>query len=398
MNQRVALDDETARWLGQLGDRMARKLARVGLMAKRSSARLGPFLADYKASRVDLKSSTQIIHENVRRNLLAFFGPDKPLREITAGDADLWRLNLIGTEKLGPNTVRKRCGIAKQFFKSALRQKLVPENPFKDLVSVVRESDQARDYFITREEADKVLEACPNAQWRLLFALSRHGGLRCPSEHLALRWDGVNWESGRMLVHSPKTAHHPGGDARWVPIFPELRPYLDECWEQAEEKAEFVITQYRDATQNLRTQLEKIIQRAGLTAWPKLWHNLRSSRQTELEETFPSHVVCAWLGNSPQVARRHYLRVTDDHFARAAAGNAVETKAAQQTAGMLRNASHRGVSDSPGDPGDDKKNPDIPGDASDCDALRSGGGYLSERQGGRYWTRTSDLHDVNVAL
>jgi hypothetical protein len=34
----------------------------------------------------------------------------------------------------------------------------------------------------------------------------------------------------------------------------------------------------------------------------------------ELEETFPSHVVCAWLGNSEKVARAHYLRVTDEHF------------------------------------------------------------------------------------
>ncbi len=33
--------------------------------------------------------------------------------------------------------------------------------------------------------------------------------------------------------------------------------------------------------------------RAGLTPWPKLWQNLRSSRETELVETYPIHVVCA---------------------------------------------------------------------------------------------------------
>lgn len=42
-----------------------------------------------------------------------------------------------------------------------------------------------------------------------------------------------------------------------------------------------------------------------------------ASRQTELEEEFPSHVVCAWMGNSERVARRHYLQVTDEHFAKA---------------------------------------------------------------------------------
>ena len=42
--------------------------------------------------------------------------------------------------------------------------------------------------------------------------------------------------------------------------------------------------------------------------------NLRASRQTELENVFPTHVVCEWLGNTESVAREHYLRVTEDHF------------------------------------------------------------------------------------
>ena len=51
--------------------------------------------------------------------------------------------------------------------------------------------------------------------------------------------------------------------------------------------------------------------------WPKLFQNLRSTRETELTERFPVHVVCAWLGNSVPVAAKHYLQVTDDHFEQA---------------------------------------------------------------------------------
>ena len=47
---------------------------------------------------------------------------------------------------------------------------------------------------------------------------------------------------------------------------------------------------------------------------PKLWQNLRATRQTELAETFPIHVVCDWIGNSRAVAQEHYLQVTDEHF------------------------------------------------------------------------------------
>jgi len=77
-------------------------------------------------------------------------------------------------------------------------------------------------------------------------------------------------------------------------------------------------TRYRRAGMNLRTNFQRIIAKAGLEPWPKLFQNLRATRQTELCEHWPEHVVCAWIGNSQQVARKHYLQVTDEHFERAA--------------------------------------------------------------------------------
>jgi hypothetical protein len=35
------------------------------------------------------------------------------------------------------------------------------------------------------------------------------------------------------------------------------------------------------------------------------FQNLRSTRETELAEAYPIHVVIAWLGNSDNVAREH---------------------------------------------------------------------------------------------
>ena len=43
--------------------------------------------------------------------------------------------------------------------------------------------------------------------------------------------------------------------------------------------------------------------------------NLRKTRQIELTDIHPQHVVCAWLGNSEDVAKKHYLKVTDGHMA-----------------------------------------------------------------------------------
>ena len=64
--------------------------------------------------------------------------------------------------------------------------------------------------------------------------------------------------------------------------------------------------------------MERIIKRAGVKPWPKLFHNLRASRQTELAERYPIHVVCAWLGNSAAIAKEHYLQVTEMHYEEAA--------------------------------------------------------------------------------
>src|SRR5262249_25490920 len=124
---------------------------------------------------------------------------------------------------------------------------------------------------------------------------------------------------------------------RWVPLFPELRPYLEEAFERAAPGAVYVITCRRSNAANLRTRLMRIIRRAGLTPWPKPFQNLRASRETELAESFPMHVVCAWIGNSQLIAAKHYLQVTDEHFRRAAeSGAPVLQNPVQQAAAQPR--------------------------------------------------------------
>jgi integrase len=169
------------------------------------------------------------------------------------------------------------------------------KNPFAD-IKPPGQANEDRQFFVTREAIAKVFDACPNAEWRLIVAFSRFGGLRCPSKDMALEWSNIDWQRKRFLVNSPKTG------ARWVPIFPELQPYLEEAWELAETGDVHVVTRHRDARQNLRTQLLRIIARAGLESWQKPFHNMRASRETELAAEYPLHVVCTWIGNSALIA------------------------------------------------------------------------------------------------
>ena len=323
------IDRGTALWLQGLGQSLYDKLAAVGLVAPRAAAVLGAFLAGYVQDRPDTKPATQRKYGSAVAHLVAFFGENRDLRSITRGDADGFRAFLY-RQKQAENTVRRYCGLAKQFFRAALRRHLIDENPFGDQVAAVR-GNAAKFHFITREDAGKILAACPDVQWRMIFALCRWGGLRCPSEVLALRWEDIAWQERRFTVRSPKTEHHEGKGFRVVPLFPELAAVLTEGFDVALQAIDAakegktrvtvggpVITRYREATQNLRTTFQKIVIRAGLKPWPKLLQNLRSTRETELAESFPLQAVTAWMGNSQLVAAKHYLQLRDEHFERAA--------------------------------------------------------------------------------
>lgn len=302
-------------WANSLSDDFYGKLSRLKLLVPRSTNTLAGFVQSYIDNKQDISPYT-------RRNMLAtlkelteYFGKDKPLRAITSGDADDWQQWLMN-EGFAEATWSKMIVHAKQFMKSAVRKGLANSNPFQDL-KAGSQSNPERLQFIDRAKINKLLDACPSLEWKLLIVLARYGGLRTPSETLALTWNDIDWANNKIMVPSPKGKKH-GKPWRPIPIFPELRLYLDRAWEQAPPRTDRVLSGINQSYhKNMRTQLARIIKRAGLEQWPRLFHNLRASRETELANEYPLHVVTSWLGNTPTVAAGHYLSTTDEHFRRA---------------------------------------------------------------------------------
>ena len=241
------------------------------------------------------------------------------LEQFTDGGRTCWRLRAYVDRRrqsigLGSLTADKA--------ESAKRNIESQDNPFRG-VKISLKSDKTKIRFITTDMTAMILEACPSQEWRVLFALARFGGLRCPSEVLLLRWSDIHWESGRILITSPKTAKY-GKAERTIPLFPELRQELSDLSELIGvgidvPLSQSVIRQYRSSEQNIRTELMRIAKRAGVPAWRKPFIALRSSRRTELERSgkHPNYVLNAWFGHSGQVAEEHYLQVTEDDFAEA---------------------------------------------------------------------------------
>ncbi len=307
----------TVEWLVEIGDDLAAKLRTAGfgaLVPKRESTTLGPFVQAYiERRKQDSADNTVANFRQVQTKLTEFFGANRDLRSITEEEASGWRTWLL--ERHAEATTNKHIKRARQIFKLAVNRGAAFENPFAE-VAAGSEVNEERQFTVERETIDKVLDACPNAEWRLIVVLSRYGGLRTPSETLLLCWSDIYWASDRIRVQSPKTKKK-GKPSRIIPIFPELRQALVEAFEQAPEGAEYVIQRYRGGNSNLRTQFIRILKQAGVEPWPRLFHNMRATRETELVKQFPIHVATAWIGNSPVVALKHYLKVTEDDFQQA---------------------------------------------------------------------------------
>jgi len=316
-NQLGDRDPWVEAWAASLGDAMHARLAGKGLFPARAKrARTLGKLLDLYFESMQVKPSTRRTVQQTRDSLQAHFGADRALTTIGPLEAEAWRQSMAKAE-LAPATISKRVKTARAIFKAAMLWELVPRNPFAGLKAGAQ-VNPSRAAYISPEDMAKVLEAAPDVHWRTLLVLCRYGGMRF-SEAMALMWDDVDWHRGRVTVRSPKTAHQ-GKPARLLPLFPELERQLREAFEAAPDRAVYCIGGgLRRPNANLRTALERIIRRAGLEPWPRLFHNLRASRQTELARDHPLKAVCSWLGNTEAVAMSHYLQVTDADFDKALA-------------------------------------------------------------------------------
>lgn len=317
----VRAETDSIKWAESLQGRIRDRLAEIGLASAVRAARsqdegrlLGPFLASYITQRTDAKPSTITNYNHAKRWLVDYFGDRKILAEITPADCERWQRYLHDGDKLADSTVEKILKRAKAMFRYATKDRLLEENPFLEL-KISSSVSRERDAFISKELAAKVLKACPNHDWKVIFGLARFAGMRCPSEILTLSWTDIEWQAGRIRIDSPKTG------LRYCPIFEELQPILREAQKASPAKSARCVHGHTGSGKNLRTQLNRIVTNAGLKSWPKTFVNLRASRRTELQELFPDHVVNAWLGHSSRVAEKHYLQVTPEHWAKANGGN-----------------------------------------------------------------------------
>ena len=285
--------------------------------------KLDDLIMRYLKSRTDVQQATLSSHELTGKYLKEFFRPEIYIDRITRAMASSWR-TAMATGECSLNRHRRtmteasvciHVRNAKTIFNHAVKDDLILFNPFDRLKGNAAEPDKDWKY-VSLEELDKLLDACPNWGWKMLIALCRLAGLR-RGEALGLSWSDIKWDEHRFAFIAEKT-----GRRRVVPIEPKLYQMLLDAFGKAEEGEERVCPVSRHC---LWRNFQVIRKRAGIEKWKDTFKVMRRNCETDWAQIYPQYVVSTWIGHNIQVSARHYLQVPEELYGKVAATNSTQT-------------------------------------------------------------------------
>lgn len=317
-----------AKWTDHLGRRRARSLGNRAKMTKREAlavcADIGhkeaanpsrdgkaPTLEEWGAKYLalrehELAEGTLALHKKTVAYLVEHYQGVR-IDALTRMDAKEWR-GKLAEKKLAAGTIAMHIRNAKVLFETAVELDLIDANPFdREVGTAPRVAKNWAE--ITDADLGKILDACPDDEWRRLFALCRWAGLRI-GEVQRLAWDDIRWDAHELAV-VPPGSETTKKRYRTVPIRPELyRMLTDGHWHGGSGLVADV------GKYNIDRTARAIIKRAGLAPYSKPFHTLRKCCETEWMARCPVLDVASWLGHSPTVAAAHYTRPTAESVAR----------------------------------------------------------------------------------
>jgi integrase len=308
------IDPATRGWLDSIDDGLHGRIVSAGLVEERVEeveqvTTLDELIEAFKVREPAAKASTAAAREQTFRSVRDYFGGLRDIRTIGAGEVDEWFAGELKAKARA--TASKRGQVFKRLLERAVRWEMLEKSPAGHL-RMPEQRNPDRQEYVEWGVIERVLVGMSDVEWRCIVALSRLAGLRVPTEIVNLTWADVDWGANIITIRASKTK------TRACPIFPELLPFLRDQFEATPAGEVNVIHRHRLGGGNYATQFKRFILKAGVKVWPRLWHNLRASRATELAGAYPGHVAAAWLGHSEKIADRHYRSVRVDDFAKGA--------------------------------------------------------------------------------
>ena len=248
-------------------------------------------------------------------NARAFVG--KPLAEVTPEDADRFLTHVLTTggahrktlTTRTPGTRNRYLAACRKFFRWAVETRGFEGNPFAHVQAMKEERPAADITYCTAAEREAVLAAARPHRDNLAVWFAFYAGLR-RREIAALEWRDIGWEAGRVIVRTTKT-----GVGRVLPLATTLRRRLERSTlSPGPPRAKGRIAPWPAARAEWEWAAESLIaalreEASGVAPEHIGWTPFRHTFASMLAQAGVSlDKISAWMGNSPEVCRRHYAQ------------------------------------------------------------------------------------------
>lgn len=241
--------------------------------------------------------------------------------KINFRDAKLNDLNPFEIEKSLAKIISSRTGqpstkIQKEAFdtlnmalREAKKKKLVKENPMENVTKTTHESEN-RLAFTEQVQKDILRYAKVYSAYYKYFLFGFNTGCR-PDEFSKIKKCHINFNFKTVFIDGTKTK----GSKRTMPLFTplyELHDHLKNLDDNVE-----VFTANTDC---LNDELRRILIAIGVeNSVDYSLYSMRHTLHTRLnEQGIDANTIAKWLGNSPEIARKVYIKVMPEHEQRQA--------------------------------------------------------------------------------
>jgi hypothetical protein len=163
-------DPSTERWLASLSDHLRSKLAKVGLLTLTESKTCQDLWDAFLKDRADYKPATLGTYRCCQKLFYKAFAPTDHINAITPEQLRAWKQTLLS--KYAPAGVASQLKVVGALLNWAVRQEWLSKSPMRG-IPIGSFVNRAKDRIVSRAEYAKLLEACPNQEWRTIIALIR---------------------------------------------------------------------------------------------------------------------------------------------------------------------------------------------------------------------------------